>query len=162
MPSHVSEIISSSTEFRDALMLRHTRHLRIYQFLATVEASTRSSMWFMPLIVNRMLCHLVRAWYHDVLRYRAHVSSPSRIWCEPMINPTPMHGDGKILFHPTFWMPIAVICWLPAFGWDRLILILLLLFALRILVERLKGTCNPRSLNMTYPTRLNATLKASW
>ncbi len=61
MSSHISEIILSSTECRDALMLRHTRHLRIYQFLATVEASTRSLMWFMLLIVNMMLCPLVRA-----------------------------------------------------------------------------------------------------
>lgn len=152
-------IIVSSTKFRDALMLRYTRHLWIYHFLTTVGASTRSLMWFTPLIVNRVLCALARAWYRDVLRYRAHVSSPSRIWCEPMINPTPMRVNGNNSPPSDFLDADRGDLLTTVFWGNRLIP--LLMFAWRILAEKLKGTCNPRRLNMTYPS-LQAILKASW
>jgi len=96
MPSHVGGTILSSTEFRDALMLRYAR---VPLNLPTSWDGCGESKKF---DVNHALdCKkggLVTA-RHDKIRdeFRdllAHVFSPSRIRCEPMINPAPMRANG--------------------------------------------------------------------
>jgi len=96
MPSHVGETILSSAEFRDALMLRYAR---VPLKLPTSCDGCGESKTF---DVNHALdCKnggLVTA-RHDEIRDElrdllAHVFSPSRIRCEPMINPAPMCANG--------------------------------------------------------------------
>ena len=96
MPSHVGGTILSSTEFRDALMLRYAR---VPSNLPTSCDGCGESKKF---DVNHTLdCKkggLVTA-RHDEIRDElrdllAHVFSPSRIRCEPMINPAPMRANG--------------------------------------------------------------------
>ena len=96
MPSHVGGTILSSTEFRDALMLRYAR---VPSNLPTSCDGCGESKKF---DVNHALdCKkggLVTA-RHDEIRDElrdllAHVFSPSRIRCEPMINPAPMRANG--------------------------------------------------------------------
>ncbi len=96
MPSHVGGTILSSTEFRDALMLRY----------ACVPSNLPTSCVgcgeYKNFDVNHALdCKkggLVTA-RHDEIRDElrdllAHVFSPSRIRCEPMIIPAPMRTNG--------------------------------------------------------------------
>ncbi len=69
---------------------------QIYRPLATGVESPRSLMWITPLTAKRV------DWFtaqHDGIRGElrdllAHVFSPSRIRCEPMINPAPMRANG--------------------------------------------------------------------
>jgi len=96
MPSHVGGTILSSTEFRDALMLRYAR---IRSNLPTSCDGCGESKKF---DVNHALdCKkggLVTA-RHDEIRDElrdllAHVFRPSRIRCEPIIKPAPMRSNG--------------------------------------------------------------------
>jgi len=96
MPSHVGGTILPSTEFRDDLMLRYAR---VSSNLPTSCDGCGESEKF---DVNHALdCKkggLVTA-RHDKIRDElrdllAHVFSPSRIRCEPMINPAPMRANG--------------------------------------------------------------------
>jgi len=96
MPSHVGGTILSSTEFRDDLMLRYAR---VPSNLPTSCDGCGESEKF---DVNHALeCKkggLVTA-RHDEIRDElrdllAHVLSPSRIPCKPMINPAPMRANG--------------------------------------------------------------------
>jgi len=96
MPSHVGGTILSSTEFRDALMLQYAR---VPSNLTTSCGGCGESNKF---DVNHALdCKkggLVTA-RHDEIRDElrdllAHVFSPSRTRCEPIINPAPRRANG--------------------------------------------------------------------
>ena len=96
MPSHVSETILSSTEFRDALMLRYAC---VPSNLPTsCDGCVESKKFDLNHALDCEKDGLVTA-RHDEIRDElrdllAHVFSPSRIRCEPMINPAPMRANG--------------------------------------------------------------------
>ncbi len=96
MPSHVGETILSSTEFRDALMLRYAR---VPSNLPTsCNGCGESKEFDVNHDLNCKKGGLVTV-RHDKIRDElrdllAHVFSPSRIRCEPMINPALMHANG--------------------------------------------------------------------
>jgi len=96
MPSHVGGTILSSTEFRDDLKLQYTR---VPSNLPTSCDGCGESEKF---DVNHAL-YCIKGGFvtgrHDKIRDElrdllAHVFSPSRIRCEPMINPAPMSANG--------------------------------------------------------------------
>jgi len=96
MHSYVSETIQSSTEYRDALMLRYARvpsNLPI-----SCDRCGESKNFRVNHALDCKKGGLVTA-RHDGIRDEirdllAHAFSPSRIRCEPMINPAPMRTNG--------------------------------------------------------------------
>jgi len=103
MPSHVGGTILSSTESRDSLMLRYACAPSI------LPTSCDGCGEFKKFDVNHTLdCTkggLVTA-RHDESRDElkdllAYVFSPSRIRCDPMINPSPMRANGTKTHMPS-------------------------------------------------------------
>jgi len=98
MSSHISGTILSSTEFRDALMLRYAR---VPSNLPTsCDGCGESKKFDVNHAFDCKTGGLVTA-RHDEIRDElrdplAHVLSPSRIRCEPMINPAPMRVTKRI------------------------------------------------------------------
>jgi len=96
IPSHVSGTIPSSTEFRDALMLRYAR---VASNLPTsCDGYGEAKKFDVNHALNCKKGGLVTARQDEIrdeLRdLLAHVFSSSRIRCEPMINPAPMRANG--------------------------------------------------------------------
>jgi len=96
MPSHVSGTILPSTEFRDSLMFRYER---VPSNLPTsCDGCGESKKFDVNHALDCKKCRLATT-RHDEIRDElrdllAHVFSPSRIRCEPMINPAPMRANG--------------------------------------------------------------------
>jgi len=96
MPSHVSGTILSSTKFCDALMLRYAR---VTSNLPTsCDGCGESKKFDVNHALDCKKCGLVTT-RHDEIRDElrdllAHVFSPSRMRCEPIINHAPMRANG--------------------------------------------------------------------
>jgi len=103
IPSHVGDTIESSTEFRDTLKLRYASILS--NLPTSCDGCGESKKFDVNHALDCKKAGLVTA-RHDNIRDElrdllAHVLSPSRIRCEPMINPAPMRANGTKAYVPS-------------------------------------------------------------